>query len=431
MGVSVSRSDPTDIAQTYIDRLYSVAENQNSDPPPFWLPWHQKLLSRGELRSNPTYMDGFWIIPNILMVGPQPNRKDAVTALVENHGVTTFVSVNPWTEYKMWYPLAAVEYNSDHNFPSRKETTFPPYWSVYPKRQQSYPSLETFANEERDINKELLSDPFNIRWIKDKEIEELRQIHTNGNTCEGSIVPYPGITEFYPQNTDPHVNETKTKDTIDFHFPITLNEHGTTQLSYPICDGACGDDVSMIQLAEHIALRILYAYPAARKNNQTYLLNSAVDHTVPTWEKTETNSSANNYHHTIEHKEDIQTHEVIYLHCHKGRGRAPTIAALVLVSLFGLEANEAIEYVQFCNWHRWSGSDCKVPQTEKQRGTIQRLASFVLRRSIPLGSSKLDHLGMDYHTTKTKKVTNETKSTKKRKTVQGSTYVKKTQHKRR
>lgn len=402
MGVTVSK---TDLAQTYIERLYSIAENQHSDPPPFWLPWHQKLLSRGELRSDPAHMDGFWVIPNMLMVGPQPNRKEAVTALVENHTVTTFVSVNHWSEYKMWYPLAAVEYNSKHNLPSGNEDAFPPYWSVYSEtRRQGCPSLETFANEERDIHKELLSDPFNIRWIEDKDIEELRQIHVKGNTYEGPIVPYPGITEFHPQNTDQN-----KKDTIDFHFPITLKEHGATQLSYPICDGVCGDDVSMIKLAEHIALRILYAYPAARQNAQTNLLNSAVDHTVPTWEtRGKTTSPANN---DPEYKEGTQTHEVIYLHCHKGRGRAPTIAALVLVSLFGIQANEAIEYLQFCNWHRWSGSDCRVPQTDTQMETIQRLAPFVLKRSVPLGSSKLGRLRMDCHTMRRQE-----KDTKKRKT---------------
>lgn len=71
----------------------------------------------------------------------------------------------------------------------------------------------------------------------------------------------------------------------------------------------------------------------------------------------------------------IQKGQVVYLHCWGGRGRAGTVGAAFLASLYGLSAEQALERVQKAFDTRNDGGR-KSPETNEQ---IEFVTDFVKR----------------------------------------------------
>mmetsp|Transcript_1304 Transcript_1304/g.1669 ORF Transcript_1304/g.1669 Transcript_1304/m.1669 type:complete len:394 (+) Transcript_1304:83-1264(+) len=66
-------------------------------------------------------------------------------------------------------------------------------------------------------------------------------------------------------------------------------------------------------------------------------------------------------------------HEVVYLHCWGGHGRAGTIAAIVLGLLYGVCANEALKRIQLYHDMRTCHLGVPSPQTSQQRQQVVRI----------------------------------------------------------
>lgn len=65
----------------------------------------------------------------------------------------------------------------------------------------------------------------------------------------------------------------------------------------------------------------------------------------------------------------IQSGEVVYLHCMGGRGRSGCVAAAVLVSLYGMPGEEALDVVQIgYDSRHYDASPC--PETQQQRDFV-------------------------------------------------------------
>ena len=70
----------------------------------------------------------------------------------------------------------------------------------------------------------------------------------------------------------------------------------------------------------------------------------------------------------------MKPHEVFYIHCYGGHGRTGTIVSLVLVALFGVDAETAMEYVNHAHRFRMLYGDCPSPESFDQVNQVRRLA---------------------------------------------------------
>ena len=357
MGTRYTTEQHNDDARYWADQLLKTSQGEAA--PPFWLPWCQDLFNKGKLRSHPMESDGYWLIPGLLMVGPQPNTEEDVKNLIEHHDITTFVSVNQRCEYAMWYPATAakVKANLRQSQSSKEVFDVPNYRTDTPDRDTKVDSLQELLQQPRNTERELLDDPYNARWLDEDTIENLRAMHEKKGQSNG----------------------------VEFEFPITLQEHGVTQLTFPLDDGEIPDEHEAVQFAEHIALRLQYAYPLFLKHWKYKLVQQTLDleQSVPIKENednikyaipvkaTETPTNAD---------PKPPSHEVLYVHCFRGRGRATTIAAMVLAATFNLTSDEALRYLRLCNSHRWEDSCFVVPQSENQQKFIPRIIPDIQKR---------------------------------------------------
>lgn len=67
--------------------------------------------------------------------------------------------------------------------------------------------------------------------------------------------------------------------------------------------------------------------------------------------------------------------EAVYLHGAGGRGRVGVVGACVLVAMYGMSADEAIERVQRASDTRRDGGDGMSPETEEQRQLVRQFAA--------------------------------------------------------
>lgn len=65
--------------------------------------------------------------------------------------------------------------------------------------------------------------------------------------------------------------------------------------------------------------------------------------------------------------------EVLYVHCYGGHGRAGTVASLLLATIYGLAADNAMEHVQKYHDTRLWTEDSESPASEVQRLQVRRL----------------------------------------------------------
>ena len=65
--------------------------------------------------------------------------------------------------------------------------------------------------------------------------------------------------------------------------------------------------------------------------------------------------------------------EILYLHCYGGHGRAGTVASLLLATIYGLAANDAMEHVQKYHDTRVWTENSESPASEVQRLQVRRL----------------------------------------------------------
>lgn len=113
--------------------------------------------------------------------------------------------------------------------------------------------------------------------------------------------------------------------------PFSLSHHGVTQLWFPILDTQTADDGELVEFIKHLATRVTEAQKRRKEG---------------------------------------EPHEVFYVHCWGGHGRTGTVISLLLIALYGITANQALEYVGYAQSFRaWTKGHVRP----NQKSQVMRL----------------------------------------------------------
>eukprot|EP01083_Nonionella_stella_P231412 817146_1 len=94
--------------------------------------------------------------------------------------------------------------------------------------------------------------------------------------------------------------------------------------------------------------------------------------------------------HVVTHlAKRIQSGEIIYLHCLGGKGRAGLVASCLLIELYQIDANSALEYIDaFCQLRNVEVEDVQKrsciymsPETKEQKEQVKEYHRLVVRRT--------------------------------------------------